>query len=145
MVLGTDMAKSCETFDHTADIGLSASADSMEELFEAMAEGLTDVICSRSGVEARQRRTITVAAEDIEALAVDFLSEIMITIQTSRFAIAEVKVTQTGDCSVTAELSGEPLDPETHEIHTEVKAVTYHLLDVAKYGRRWSGRVVLDI
>ncbi len=117
----------------------------MEELFEAMAEGLADIISPRSGVQGRQRRTITVEAEDIEALAVDFLSEIMITIQTSRFAIAEVKVTQTGDCGITAELSGEPLDPETHEIHTEVKAVTYHLLDVAKYGQCWRGRVVLDL
>ena len=145
MVLGAGMAKNCETFDHTADVGLSAIADSMEELFEAMAEGLADVICPRSGVDSRQTRTITVAAEDIEALAVDFLGEVMITIQTRRFAIAEVKVTQAGDCRITAELSGEPLDPEKHEIHTEVKAVTYHLLDVAKYGQRWSGRVVLDI
>ena len=30
------MGKHCETFDHTADVGLSARADTLGELFEAL-------------------------------------------------------------------------------------------------------------
>ena len=35
------MSKTCTTFDHTADVGLAARADTLAELFEALAEGLT--------------------------------------------------------------------------------------------------------
>ena len=71
------MAKRCETFDHTADVGLSARADTLGELMEALAEGLMDVVCDRAGVRAAERREIRVESEDAEALAVDFLGVVV--------------------------------------------------------------------
>ncbi len=139
------MAKSCETFEHTADIGLSACADSLDELFEALAGGLVELICPRQQVCPRETRNLTLAAEDIEALIVDFLSEIMITVQTHRFVLADIKVSQKKFCEIDAQLTGEPFDPERHQFLTEIKAVTYHLLDVSKQDNQWTGRVVLDI
>ena len=183
------MAKQCETFDHTADVGLLARADTPAELFEALAEGLADYICPRDTVRPREIRTLSVEAEDIEALAVDFLAAVLNVIQADRFMVAAVRVVECGgvncpgidplslegrgwpegpgegDASrtespspcplpsrereahskVTAELSGEPFDPARHEIHTEVKAVTYHLLKVAQEGGLWTGRIVLDL
>ena len=54
------MAKHCETFDHTADLGLQARADTLGELFEALAEGLADEICPRRQVRAAAVRAIAV-------------------------------------------------------------------------------------
>jgi len=139
------MSKHCETFDHTADVGLDARADSMGELFEALAEGLADVICPRGAVLAKEARLLSAAAEDAESLAVDFLSEVLAEIQTRHFVIAGVRVREISASVVKAELSGEPYDPARHEIATEVKAVTYHQLKIARQGRLWTGRVILDI
>jgi len=139
------MAKTCETLDHVADVGLLARADSAAELFEALAEGLVDLICSRRHVRASRRRRIEVQAEDREALAVDFLSQVLWVLQTERFAVAAVRVSSICDHSVTAELTGEPLDLQRHEIDTEVKAVTYHQLLVSQDRDGWTGRVILDI
>jgi len=136
--------KHCEIFDHTADVGLAARADSLGELFEALAEGLADVICPRSQVAAKETRQVTVSAEDTEALAVDFLSEVA-AMQTRHFMVAGVRVRQIAAGAVKAELSGQPYDPARHEIATEVKAVTYHQLRIAREGRLWTGRVILDI
>jgi len=139
------MAKRCETFDHTADVGLAASADTLGELFEALGEGLAEVICPIEQVQARQGREIAVQAEDVEALAVDFLTKIMVTIETDGFVVAAVRVGSAAENEVTGFLAGEPYDPARHEFDTEVKAVTYHQLRVARDGEKWTARVILDI
>ena len=143
------MAGHCETFDHTADVGLSAWGDSPAELLAALAGGLADVICDRSQVRTAAVRTLRVEAQDIEALAVDFLSELLYIFAVDRFLPAEASVTvqDPGEngIALTAELAGETYDPSRHEIKTEVKAVTYHQLKVAPESGRWVGRVILDL
>ncbi len=139
------MGKHCETFEHTADVGLRATGDSLAELYEALAEGLADLICPRENVRADETRELSVRAEDRGALCVDFLWEVMSAIQADRFALAVVRVTDASDTSVTAELSGEPLDPGRHEIGAEVKAVTYHKLSVEPTDDGWAGQVILDL
>jgi len=140
------LMKHCETFDHTADVGLAARADTLGELFEALAEGLADVICLRHRVAAKEVRQVAVAAEDLEALAVDFLGEVMNVMQVGHFMLAKCRVREiSAAAAVKAELSGQPYDPARHEIATEVKAVTYHQLRIAREGRLWTGRVILDI
>lgn len=139
------MVKHCETFDHTADVGLASRGETLGELFEAMAEGVADLICPRTQVARTETRSIRIDAEDLEALAVDFLTQIAVTIQTDRFVVASVAVRRISETEVEAEIAGERLDPARHEFHTEVKAVTYHLLHVAREGDGWVGRVILDI
>ena len=139
------MARQCERFEHTADVGLFARADTLSELLEALAEGMADYICSRRQVRPSDRRTLKVQAEDVEALAVDFLSSVLATIQADRFVISSVSVSESSETGVVAELCGEPYDVTRHEIHLEVKAVTYHQLQVVREGNRWVGRVILDI
>ncbi len=143
------MVGHCETFDHTADVGLSAWADSPAELLAALAGGLVDVICERSQVRPDELRTLHVEAQDMEFLAVDFLSRLLYIFAVDHFIPAEVSVTirDAGEdgISLTAELAGETYDPSRHEIRTEVKAVTYHQLKVAPEGGRWVGRVILDL
>ena len=139
------MAKHCGTFEHTADVGLAAEADSPGELFEALAEGLADLICPREQVRAAEQRRVDVTAEDVEVLAVDFLSEVLAAVQAGRFVVARVSVEAIDDGRVSARLLGEPYNPARHELRTEVKAVTYHQLRVARDGERWTARVILDV
>jgi SHS2 domain-containing protein len=149
------MARHCETFDHTADVGLTAWADSLGELLAALAEGLADVICSRSQIRPAAARKLDVEAQDPEALAVDFLSRVLYIFAVDRFLLAEasVKVLSGGPgapggggrTAISAELAGETYDPARHEIRTEVKAVTYHQLKIAPEAGRWVGRVILDL
>ena len=139
------MSRHCETFDHTADVGLAARADSPEELLEALAECMCDLVCPRKNVTHESKRTIAVEAPDFEALTVDFLEAVLSAIQTDRFAVAEVKVTGVTQTSAAAELRGAELDPHRHEILTEIKAVTYHELEVVERGGQWTARVILDL
>ena len=139
------MAKQCETFEHTADVGLIAQADCLKELFEALGEGLADFILSRETVIRKDRRYITVSAEDVESLAVDFLNRILFLIQAEHFAVAAVAVSRADATTVAAEVFGEPLDPARHDVHMEVKAITYYALKVSCQDGRWTGCVILDL
>lgn len=138
------VSKHCETFEHTADIGLAARADTLGELFEALAEGLARLICPH-GPAVAQRRSLSVQAEDVEALAVDFLAAVLNAIQTDKFIVAAVCVRKITATDVRAELLGDPYDAERHRLETEVKAVTYHQLKITREAGRWLGRVILDV
>ena len=139
------MAGHCETFDHTADVGLAARADSPAELLEALAECMCDQVCPRKNVAPENKRTIAVEAPDFEALTVDFLEAVLGAIQIDRFAVASVKAGLVTQTSVVAELQGTDLDPGRHEILTEIKAVTYHELEVVQRDGQWTARVILDL
>jgi SHS2 domain-containing protein len=139
------VARHCETFDHTADVGLCARADTLGELFVALAEGLCDVVCPRENVTPASSRGASAAADDVGALVVDFLNEVLWAVQTDHFAVAAVRVAQVSETAVTAELLGEPYDAARHEMLTEVKAVTYHQLKVATGPGGWIARVIMDI
>ncbi len=139
------MSRHCEPFEHTADVGLDAWGDTLGELLAALAEGLADVLYDREGVQRRQRHFISVEAEDVEALAVDFLSEVLLAFDADGFALAEAEIPIADETAASGQLIGEPLDPDRHELRTEVKAVTYHQLKIAQEEERWVGRVILDI
>ena len=139
------MAKSYTTFEHTADIGLRASADSLGELLEAMGEGLAEQICPRGAVRPERSRPMTVRADNVEDLTHDFLQAMLLLFHLDKFLVSQVRVTQIDEAMVTAEVRGETFDPDRHEIGAEIKAVTYHLLSVTRDGDGWCGTVVLDI
>jgi SHS2 domain-containing protein len=152
------MARHCETFEHTADLGLEARADSLTELFEALGEGLGEQVCAAGQVQLRESRRVEItldAAESpagpdpdalgLETLVVDFLTELLRLFHLEKFLIGRVRVERCGGTSVTAEVTGESYDPARHELGVEIKAVTYHQLRVAREGDGWTARVILDI
>jgi SHS2 domain-containing protein len=138
------MAGHAETFEHTADVGLIGWGDTREELFAAMAGGLARVICPERPGRVEQR-AVAVSAEDVEALLVDFLWEVMSRMQFEAFVVADATVDALSETSLSARLVGETYDPHRHAYEAEVKAVTYHELEVARRMGRWEARVILDL
>lgn len=138
------MAKHWQTIEHTADLGLAARADSLAELFEALAEGLAEQICPSQTVAETDSKTVSAQAENVEFLAVDFLSRLLGLFHLERFLVARVRVEQISESAVRAEVTGQTYDPARHELGTEIKAVTYHQLQIARSGGKWRGRVILD-
>ena len=139
------MAKQKETFEHTADIGVNASADTLGELFEALAEAMADIIFVREQVKPKHVNLIAIESEDVEALAIDFLQKELTLIQADRFLPSKVNVIEIDEEHLRAELHGELFDSSRHEFNTEIKAVTYHQLVVEKRNDRWFARIIFDV
>jgi len=142
-----------EIIDHTADIGIKVKADSIAELFSRSAYAMFDIIAGSGDVALKEVFNIDISAVSIEELLVGWLRELLYLYETKRvlfkkFIVQQmVPLTKKGGKGyrLKAEVSGEKLNLARHEIKTEVKAVTYHQLSVAKKGNAWTAQVILDI
>ncbi|NLF32272.1 MAG: archease [Planctomycetes bacterium] len=139
------MAKEVDVFEHTADVGLEARADSQAELYEALAEGLAGLIAPRETIAADRVFQRDVTAEDPEVLAVDFLSDLLALTHTENVVIADVSVRCDRPTSLHATVRAELTDPDRHELGLEIKAVTYHRLEVRQDEDGWHARVLFDV
>lgn len=118
--------------EHTADVGVEAYGDSLEEKFGNAALGLFEIMLDTSKVEQKEKREFEVEADDEQSLLYDFLERFLI-IRDSEglvFSKFDVSIEKGENLKLKAEAWGEELDPEKHEVKTEVKAITYHRMEV---------------
>lgn len=134
-----------EPIEHTADAGLKVFGQNLAMLFENAALGLFDIITNLGDVSPVLRRTVNVEADDREALLVNWLSELNYLSQIHKELYATFIIKEIDENRLTAEISGEPVDLQKHEIYTEVKAVTYHQLCIKKTKTGWESRIIFDL
>jgi SHS2 domain-containing protein len=134
-------------FDHTADVGIRVTAASVEELFAEAGRAVTSLIVENpDAIELRERVAIEIAAEDVEALFVDWLRELIFRFETEHLLLRELSITIAEDQRrLRAECRGERADWTRHLPDNELKAVTYHELRVARTASGWEAQVIFDI
>ncbi|MFB6249504.1 MAG: archease [Salinibacter sp.] len=138
-----------QQIDHTGDLGLRVTADTLPRLFERAAEGTFRVLTDLGDVRPAVASTVTVRAPDREALVVRWLSELNFRHAAHRrlygaFAVSSVEA-QGDEWVLEATVRGEPIDPERHVVHTEIKAVTFHGLEVQETEAGWTVQVIFDL
>jgi SHS2 domain-containing protein len=134
-----------ELFEHTADLGLRATAPTLDALFAEMAACLVSAtVEDPTGVRPLQERRIELAGTDREFLLFDWLKELLVRFETDRLLFASFDVSVT-DGGLIATVRGEPYDAERHPLAHEVKAITYHELKVERTADGWLGEVIVDI
>lgn len=134
-----------EYMEHTADQGVVVLAASEEELFARAAWGMFSLIADMDTVAPRERVSVEVSATDREALLVRWLSELNFLHQTRHKLFSVFLVRLGSGCALRAEVRGESVDPQRHELAGELKAVTFHGLKVEQRGGRWEARVLFDV
>jgi SHS2 domain-containing protein len=134
-----------ELFEHTADLGLRATAPTLDALFAEMAACLVsamveDPAAVRPALEVR----VEVAGTNRDFLLFDWLKDLLLRFDDDHvlFSSFDVKVT---DAGLTATARGEPYDPARHVLAHEVKAITYHELKVEETAGGWLAEVIVDI
>ena len=131
--------------EHTADIGISACGDKLEEALAWLAVGMFSLIVEPSTVVRARTQVITVTSSDRDALAVDWLNELVYQYETTGFLMKDFQVSLNQEVTqLEALCGGETLDPSRHHILTVIKAATYHGLSV-NHGQQWQVSVFLDI
>ena len=134
-----------EYLEHTADLGVVGRGDTLAEALSYLAKGMFTVLADLDSVEPRQAIQVSVTSGDLEALAVDWLNELLFMFEGEGFLPKEFHVTVAeGGTSLEARCVGEPADPERHRIRPAVKAATYHRLQVSHDGE-WRIQVILDM
>ncbi|MCY3766295.1 MAG: archease [Gemmatimonadetes bacterium] len=132
-----------------ADVAFEAWGEDLAGVLTAAAEATLNVMVSDlDSVALRNRRTVNLEAEEPDLLLFDFLQEVIFFKDANRLLLRPVNVVaeaREGVFKVSADLVGEELDMERHDLVVDVKAVTLHRFVVERVDGRWRAFVVLDI
>ena len=123
--------KKYELIEHTADVGVKAYGNTVAEAFVHVAEGMFDIITDESTIDPVGEYEIMLDAPDLEQLLVDWLSELLYLNGAFElvFGMFKVMISQN---HLSAHVYGEKYDVKKHRMGVEIKAVTYHMLQVNK-------------
>jgi len=137
----------CETFDHTADLGLRIRGADLDDLFQTAAAGLFDVIvANRDAVRNVQYEQILLEAETTEELLIEWLNDLIYRFETEHWLYGTFDVTiDANGRALEAEIGGEPIDPARHVLDHEVKAVTHHGVSIVRDADGYLAELILDI
>lgn len=138
------MPQPFEVIEHTADVGIIAYGRSLEELFANAAVGMMSFLIDLASLRLIQQRTVTADADDREGLLIAWLNELLVLLNADGFVPGRFTVRDLTDTRLRAEVAGEPVDPRRHRFHLDVKAATYHGLEI-KHDGLWQARVIFDV
>ena len=135
--------------DHTGDIGLQIRASSLEALYARAAVGMFRVLTDIDAVQGRASTAVEVTAPDREALMVRWLSELNFIHTTQHWLFCRFDVALTpgdeGDLRLQATGHGERIDRARHTVFTEIKAVTFHGMEIRETDDGWTVQVIFDM
>jgi SHS2 domain-containing protein len=131
--------------DHTADFRLEIFGVDEEDLFVQAAKALTDLITDPKRLEGRRRQTVTVGGDDWSDLMVNWLRELLYLWSGEERLVSHVTLHSLEPTHLKATVSTDAFRADRHPIRNEIKAVTYHQIDVRPWQTGWRARVVFDI
>jgi SHS2 domain-containing protein len=131
--------------EHTADVGLEVEAPTLAVLFERAGLAMLGLMVDVAAVAPRDTLPLVVEADGYTELLHDFLTALLVACTARGFVAAELSVDAVDMRTVRATARGEPLDPERHDLHGEIKAVTYHELAVRPLPGGWWARIIFDV
>ncbi len=134
-----------KVLSHTADIGLMVYGEDLKALFENAGHAFFHLITDLRKVRRRIDKRVEIRGESLERLMVDWLSELLYLHDVEGLLFRKFLVESVGEGGLRASVTGEPFQEGRHVIKTEVKAITYHQIQVKKNSREWMARVILDL
>lgn len=139
-----NLDKDYEIFDHTADIGIKISGNSIHEILEKAILATADLLSGGIEITQRINKILTIEEEDINTVLVCVLEEIIYFFESQLFLPSE--------CSIKIEnnqyeivLKGSIVSTEDVKEGTELKAVTYHKLGIEKADDKYQATVIFDV
>lgn len=132
--------------EHMTDAFIEVTGDTIDEAFENAGMSVVDTIVDMKSADVRENRTIELHANDLKSLLYNWLEEIIILTVTDGFVgkTFHVKITKNNTCHLLANIGGEGINFEKHHFKMEIKAPTYHLMEI-KEEKPVLMRFILDL
>ncbi len=140
-----NMEPSYEIFDHTADMGMRVVAPTMSALLAPAANGLYAMIGEFATAGAEQTVDIKLTGDDPSIMLRDFLDELLVLFdRDKRIAVALDDVSLTAD-GLRVAVRTRAIDEDRCVFLREVKAITYHALDIVDVPGGFQATIIVDI
>ena len=136
-----------EFIEHTADLGLRVRGKTSEDLFKNYATALLNILTDYQPKKLISKK-ITLQAQSLAELLVDWLNELLSIFFADNFLPKEYNLTLSDDKGgkiLQAEITGEEVDFKSIELKREIKAATYHDLKVEESDSGYVAEVIFDV
>jgi SHS2 domain-containing protein len=131
--------------DHTADLGVRATATNLPDLFIQAAKGMYALLGRLEPGTEPVEKVLQLQAPDAESLLHDWLSELLWELDGNGHLFDTLEFEWLDEQHLTARCRGTVLDAQRSERTVEMKAVTYHDLRIQKHGDNYEVTVIFDI
>ena len=140
--------KEFEILEHTADIGIAAYGKTKREVFINAAKGMFEIIAGENKtLKENFCDKIKLEADNLEGLLFAWLSELLYLSETKLVVLNKFEIKDLSNNKIEAEIGGAKINPPSVKIEKEIKAVTYHRLEIIKDEKNglWRVQVIFDI
>lgn len=134
--------------DHVTDAIIEAYGSSLDEAFENSAKGLVNTMIDLEQITPDQEYEIVAKGYDVKSLLYDWLEKVMLGLLIDNMALSDFKVKiseNNGNYFLKGIAKGEVLDLKKHHYKMEIKAVTYHEMEIKQTEDIITTRFLLDL
>ncbi|TFG04552.1 MAG: archease [Promethearchaeota archaeon] len=134
--------------EHTADVYIEAEGNSLEAAFEQASLALYDTLTDVKLIEPSRKQPLRIEAEDLQSLLFELINEFLYLFDTEQLLFSQFKwvIQQVqGGYLLEGDCWGETFQVEKHPPRTEIKAPTYHLMEIIQNPSNVILRFVVDI
>ena len=131
--------------DHTADLGIIVRGRNLRTLFEVAAKSMMYIMVKGKPADTTKIFNLSVEGYDLADLMVRWLGEILYLFEGEHKLVTGVEITSVSHAHLDATLETVSFDTNLHEILCEIKAVTFHQIEVVKKDDHWETRIIFDL
>jgi len=102
----------------------------LRNLFEKAAHSMMQIMIEERPAGKTSSLQLSVSGEDYADLMVRWLGEILYLLQGEGKVVTCTEISSITQSHINATLQTVPFNPKQHEVLTEIKAVTYHRIEV---------------
>jgi len=131
---------------HQSELAVKVVGDSQADLFANSAYTLFDVmVADLDKVDCKEHIPLEVEGTDRDDLMVNWMRELLYLYQGSGYLLREFLIREVKDTVVKAEVAGEKIDPDRHEIKQEIATVAFHKSRMDKTGNQWTAHLIFEV
>ena len=134
-----------EAIDHTADFGIRVFGADAKDLFANAAFALFDLITDIDALKGLNEYKVHITGDDWPDTMVNWLRELLYLWTCKEMLVKTTDIFYLTEHEVTARVNFDLFDPDLHKIKNEIKAVTYHQIQVEKGPPGWESKIIFDV
>ena len=137
---------SIQYLEHTTDAFILVTAPSLTDAFTLAGQSVVDTTLDKKTIEEKEQRTLKVSGKDLRYLLFNWLEEVNYQLITEGFAIARfsLDISKNSTYELKSTIFGEPIDLKKHHFKVEIKAPTFHMMEIKQNGQV-TMRFLLDL
>ena len=133
--------------EHATDAFIEVTATTLEEAFLKAGESVVQTTIDLDTVEEKDKKEVKVKGKELRHLLFNWTEEVIFQLITEGFAIHrfQISIKKEEEYELTAQVFGEPIDLQKHHFKVEIKAPTFHEMEIKEEKGLVKMRFLLDL